>query len=553
MFIFNEINLKNLHGDIFGGVTAAVIALPMALAFGVASGAGAEAGLYGAILVGLFASLFGGSPTLISEPTGPMTVVFTAVIAKLIATNPENGMAMAFTVVIMAGLFQIIFGLMRFGKYVTLMPYTVISGFMSGIGVVLIILQIGPLLGHATPSGGVLSILQDIPSLIASIRPEETALAIATIVILYIFPVKLRSVLPPQLVALLVCTVASLIFLNMDEIRRIGEIPTGLPAIQIPVFTDVQWRVMLIDAIVLGLLGCIDALLTSVIADNLTGKQHNSNKELVGQGLGNVMSGLFGGLPGAGATMGTVVNIQAGARTALSGLVRVGILIIVILWATGLTSVIPLAVLAGIALKVGVDIVDWGFLKRAHLVSIKGAVITYGVIALTVFVDLIVAVGIGLFVANVITVMRMSELQADDVQATTGSETDDTELTDKEMSMLSKAKGKILLLTLKGTMMFGASREITRKNSSKENCKYLIIDVNDVKHLGVSSALALENAITDMLDTGHNVLVAGEDAQPMKRLKKLGILKYLPAENIVDNREEAIERAYSNLAADVPA
>ena len=551
MQLFNEINLKNLHGDVFGGVTAAVIALPMALAFGVASGAGAEAGLYGAILVGLFASLFGGSPTLISEPTGPMTVVFTAVIAKLIAIDPVNGPAMAFTVVMMAGVFQIIFGLMRFGKYVTLMPYTVISGFMSGIGIVLVILQIGPLLGQPSPSGGVTSILQHIPSLVASIRFEETALALFTILILYFFPVKLRTVLPPQLVALLLCTVVSLLFLNMDDIRRIGEIPTGLPSIQLPVFSADQWRTMLVDAIVLGLLGCIDALLTSVIADNLTGKQHNSNKELVGQGLGNVMSGLFGGLPGAGATMGTVVNIQAGARSALSGLVRVGILIIVILWGTNLTSVIPLAVLAGIALKVGIDIVDWKFLRRAHLVSVKGALITYAVIALTVFVDLIMAVGIGLFVANVITVMRMSELQADDVKATTGLETDDTELTEKELSMLNKAKGKILLLSLKGTMMFGASREITRKNASKDNCKYLIIDVNDVKHLGVSAALALENAIIDMIDTGHNVLVTGKDEQPMKRLKKLGVLKYIPAENIVDNREQAIERAFNGLTSSV--
>jgi sulfate permease, SulP family len=549
MLIFNEINIKNIHGDVFGGVTAAVIALPMALAFGVASGAGAEAGLYGAIMVGLFAALFGGSPTLISEPTGPMTVVFTAVIAKLIASDPVDGMAMAFTVVIMAGVFQIIFGFLRLGKYVTLMPYTVVSGFMSGIGLVLIILQIGPLLGQASPSGGVIPILQNIPSLISSIRPEETALAVFTIAILYFFPGKLRKILPPQLVALVLCSIASIMFLNMDDIRRIGEIPTGLPAIQMPVFSADQWQVMLIDAIVLGLLGCIDALLTSVIADSITGKQHNSNKELVGQGIGNVMSGLFGGLPGAGATMGTVVNIQAGARSALSGLVRAGILVIVVLWATDLTSVIPLAVLAGIALKVGIDIVDWRFLKRAHLVSLKGAIITYGVITLTVFVDLIAAVGIGLFVANVITVMRMSELQADDVQAISGTEPDETGLSEKESNLLKMAKGKILLLKLKGTMIFGASKEITRKHSLKEDCKTLVVDVNDVTHLGVSAALALETAITDMLDTGHSVFVTGKDDQPIQRLKKLGVLKHVAEENIVDDREKAIELAYNSFSS----
>src|SRR5210317_1629903 len=203
MRVFNEIGLRHVRGDMFGGITAAVIALPMALAFGVASGAGAEAGLYGAILVGLFAALFGGSPTLISEPTGPMTVVFTAVIAKLIASDPVNGMAMAFTVVVMAGMFQILFGTLRLGKYVTLMPYTVISGFMSGIGIILIILQIGPLLGQASPSGGVTGILQHIPELIAGIRVEETLLGLLTIAILFFMPGRFKRYMPPQLLALI--------------------------------------------------------------------------------------------------------------------------------------------------------------------------------------------------------------------------------------------------------------------------------------------------------------------------------------------------------------
>ena len=454
MWIFNEINLKNVHGDVFGGVTAAVIALPMALAFGVASGAGAEAGLYGAVLVGLFAALFGGSPTLISEPTGPMTVVFTAVIAELIATNPENGMAMAFTVVIMAGLFQISFGAMRLGKYVTLMPYTVVSGFMSGIGIILVILQIGPLLGQAAPAGGVIGILESIPVLFSNIQGEETLLALITVFILVFMPLRLKRFLPPQLVALIICTLISLTLISSDDIRRIGEIPTGLPSFQMPVFSADQMKVMMIDALVLGMLGCIDALLTSVVADSLTRNQHDSDKELVGQGIGNVMSGLFGGLPGAGATMGTVVSIQAGAQTALSGLVRAAILLVVLLWAADLTSVIPLAVLAGIALKVGIDIIDWRFLKRAHLISGKGALITYGVITLTVFVDLIVAVGIGLFLANVMTITRLSELQSDDVKAVTDPKKTDLEMTALEKELLISAAGKVLLLHLKGCLLY---------------------------------------------------------------------------------------------------
>ena len=542
MFLFNEINLKNKRGDIFGGVTAAVIALPMALAFGVASGAGAEAGLYGAILVGLFAALFGGSPTLISEPTGPMTVVFTAVIAKLIASDPANGMAMAFTVVIMAGMFQILFGVMKLGKYVTLMPYTVVSGFMSGIGIILIILQIGPLLGQPSPSGGVIAVIENLPGLISGIETNETMLAILTIAILFLIPKSLKQYLPPPLVALIACTLISVIFLSGTEIRRIGEIPTGLPDLQLPVFSVEQWQVMLIDAIVLGMLGCIDALLTSVVADSITRKRHNSDKELVGQGIGNIMSGLFGGLPGAGATMGTVVSIQAGARSSLAGLVRAAILLIVILWAADLTAVIPLAVLSGIALKVGIDIIDWGFLKRAHLISGKGALITYGVILLTVFVDLIAAVGIGLFVANVMTITKLSELQANDVTAVTDPDKTDLELSEREKEILRNANGKVMLLHLRGSLIFGSSRAITRKNSQFGGCHTLIVDITDVKHLGVSSALALEESILEMINAGRSVYIVTTKEQALERLGKLDVLKHIPEENIIVGRLAALER-----------
>ncbi|MEL6454471.1 MAG: SulP family inorganic anion transporter, partial [Cyanobacteria bacterium J06623_5] len=399
--ITNRIHFRNLRGDLFGGLTAAVIALPMALAFGFASGAGPTAGLYGAILVGFFAALFGGTPTLISEPTGPMTVVITAVIASLMAANPENGMAMAFTVVMMAGIFQIVIGALKLGKYVTLMPYNVVSGFMSGIGLILIILQIGPMLGQPSPKGGVIGTLQNLPTLIANVQPSETILALLTVLIIVYFPKNLRKFAPPQLVAMIIGTVLSLTIFGNVDIRRIGEIPLALPTLNMPFFTGDQVRNMLIDAGVLGMLGSIDALLTSVVADSLTRTEHDSNKELVGQGIGNIISGLFGGLPGAGATMGTVVNIKAGGTTALSGLFRAVILLVVVLGASRLTQPIPLAVLAGIIIKVGLDIIDWGFLKRAHYLSRKSAAIMYGVIFLTVFVDLVIAVGIGVFVANI--------------------------------------------------------------------------------------------------------------------------------------------------------
>ncbi|NER21657.1 MAG: SulP family inorganic anion transporter [Symploca sp. SIO1C2] len=543
MRITNTIHFRNLRGDIFGGVTAAVIALPMALAFGVASGAGAASGLWGAVLVGFFAALFGGTPTLISEPTGPMTVVMTAVIAHLTADNPENGMAMAFTVVMMAGVIQIILGSLRLGKYVTLMPYTVISGFMSGIGIILIILQLGPFLGQASPKGGVIGTVQNLPQLLSNINFGEAGLGILTLLILFLMPSKFKRIVPPQLVALVAGTVLALfLFPEPEAIRRIGEIPTGLPSLQVPTFTAGEFQTMLIDALVLGMLGCIDALLTSVVADSLTRTQHDSNKELIGQGLGNVASGLFGGIAGAGATMGTVVNIQAGGRTAVSGLTRALILLVVVLGAASLTATIPMAVLAGIALKVGINIIDWEFLKRAHKVSLKAALIMYGVILLTVFVDLIVAVGVGVFVANILTIERLSKLQAQDVKTITDAD-DQILMNNEEKELLDRANGRVLLFHLSGPMIFGVSKAISRQQVAMKDHDVLIVDLSDVPHVGVTSSLAIENAIKEAYEKGRQVFIVGAQGQTARRLQDLGVLAMLPPNNVLMDRREALEQA----------
>ncbi len=552
MQIFNQIHLGNLKGDLFGGVTATVVALPMALAFGVASGAGAEAGLYGAVLVGLFAALFGGTPTLISEPTGPMTVVFTAVIVTLMAPDPvtglppENGMAMAFTTVMLAGLFQITFGLLKLGRYVTLMPYTVVSGFMSGIGLILVIIQLPALLGHASPAGGVLGSLQAMPSLLGQIRWDEFALGALALGILFLMPKAWHRVAPPQLAALVVGTLAAVWFLG-DGYRAIGEIPAGLPSLQTPTFSADEWRTIVIDALVLAMLGSIDALLTSVIADSLTRTQHNSDKELVGQGLGNLASGLFGGLPGAGATMGTVVNIQTGARTALSGLVRAGLLGVVVFGASGLVETIPKAVLAGIAIKVGIDIIDWGFLRRAHGVSRRGAVIMYGVIAMTVFVDLITAVGIGLFVANILTIRRLADLQSEHVRLLASKadaeDVDCQKLGDEEKRILFDEDNGLNLLHLSGPLIFGAAQSLTRQQVNLARARALVIDLEGVSHLGVSTALSLERIIRDAVQRGCPVYLAGLQSQPRERFERLGLGELLPEARWLDDRAEALRQA----------
>jgi SulP family sulfate permease len=554
----NEIHFRNVKGDIFGGLTAAVIALPMALAFGVASGAGPAAGLWGAVLVGFFAALFGGTPTLISEPTGPMTVVMTAVIAHLTTSNPDNGLAMAFTVVMMAGVFQILFGLLRLGRYITLMPYTVISGFMSGIGIILIILQIAPFLGQTSPKGGVVGTVTNLPTLLSNINPLETILAVVTVAIIVLMPSKWKRSFPPQLVALIVGTGLALAFLSSgkEDLRQIGdiaEITRGLPSLQLPnfgnsPFSGDELRLMFADAVVLGMLGCIDALLTSLVADSLTRTEHDSNKELIGQGLGNIASGLFGGIAGAGATMGTVVNIQTGGRTALSGLTRAAVLFIIVVFLAPLTKVIPLAVLAGIALKVGIDIIDWGFLWRAHKISWKAAMIMYGVIILTVFVDLIVAVGVGVFVANILTIERLSNLRSESVKAITYDD-EEIDLKPEEKELLDRADGRIVLFYLSGPMIFGVSKAIAREHNAVDNFDVLVLDLSDVPILGVTASLALENAIKEALEKGRQVYIVGAKGKALKRLQNLHIPEVIGLDNLLHDRTEALRKAAAVVEA----
>ena len=545
--MLNRINANNLRGDAFGGLTAAVVALPMALAFGVAATGDPAPGLWGAVIIGLVASLFGGTPTLISEPTGPMTVVFTSVILSLTATAPdkETAMAMAFTVVILAGIFQILFGAFRLGRYVTQMPYTVISGFMSGIGAILVILQLPAFLGQEA-SGGVIGTLTSLPTLMSGIQPMEFALALITVAILWLTPSGIKKFCPPQLLALVLGTLLSITLFQDAGLKTIPAFNAELPTLHIPIYNGSQIRLMFVDAAVLGMLGCIDALLTSVVADSLTRTEHDSNKELVGQGLANIVSGLFGGLPGAGATMGTVVNIQAGGRSALSGLIRALILMVVVLAFAPLASTIPLAVLAGIALKVGIDIIDWDFLQRAHHLSVKAAVITYGVIALTVLVDLITAVGIGVFVANVLTIDRMSALQSRKVK-TISTADDDVELSSEEQQLLDQASGKVLLFQLAGPMIFGVAKAIAREHNAIGNCRVVVFDLSEVSHMGVTAAIALENAVKEAIEVGREVFLVGASGSTEKRLQKMKLLERLPDQNIGSDRLTALRLAVEGL------
>ncbi len=535
---------KHWRGDLFGGLTTAVVSLPLALAFGVASGAGAQAGLWGAILVGLFAALFGGSRTLISEPTGPMTVIMTAVLTSMLASYPEKGLAMAFTVVMMAGFFQIILGYLKLGRYITIMPYSVISGFMSGIGVILIIIQLAPFLGHPAPAGGVTGTLGALPELLRNMEMNEFILGTCTLALLFLTPKRLCSLIPPQLLALVVMTLVSILFFANAGIRRIGEIPGGLPSIQFPTFTSEMLLTMILDALVLGILGCIDTLLTAVIGDSLTRKEHDSNRELIGQGFANMISGLFGGLPGAGATMGTVVNIQVGARSPVAGITRALILLLVVLGLSSLTAPIPLAVLAAIAMYVGFNILDWSFLTRSHRISRVPIAIMYGVMLLTVFVDLIVAVGLGVFIANIVTIDRLSRMQEQNVKAISDAD-DDVPLTLEERSWLNRSEGKVLFFYLSGPMIFGVAKAISRQHARIHEYKAMVLDLSDVPMFDTSIIIALENAVRDSKEAGCEVFVYCPNQASFQRLRNFGIDRLIDKEHFTDSRLTSLQMAYN--------
>jgi len=427
----------------------------------------------------------------------------------------------------------------------------VISGFMSGIGFILIILQLGPFLGQAIPKGGVMGTLTNLPQLVSNLRPAEVALALITLAILWFTPARVKKIAPPQLIALVIGTLVSLTLLSGageegESIRRIGEIASGFPKLQVPYFEQGEVLRMLIDATVLGMLGCIDALLTAVVADSITRTEHDSNKELIGQGLGNIASGLFGGIAGAGATMGTVVNIQAGGRSALSGISRAVILMVVILAFSGVAAQIPQAVLAGIALKVGVDIVDWSFIKRAHRISISGALIMYLVIALTVLVDLIAAVGIGVFIANILTIDKLSNLESKAVKSVSTGD-GDLVISDEERELLDQGKGQVLLFQLMGAMIFGVAKAIGREHNAIGDVSAVVFDLTEVTHLGLTAALAVENAVEEAIEKGREVFVVGATGATQRRLEKLGLYKKLTPDRTNLSRREALQRSVTAL------
>jgi len=507
------ITTKNLRGDLFGGLTAGVIALPLALAFGEASGAGPIAGLYGAIIVGFFASLFGGTGAQVTGPTGPMVVVFAGVYAAL-SDRPE----LIFAVVVLAGLMQIAFGVLRFGQYIRLVPYPVVSGFMSGIGCIIIALQFSRLFGHEPEGGGTIPALAAIPGSVMDPNFVALALGITTLVIVFKWPKTWSKFVPAPLAALIIGTVASVM---IGGAPILGDIPTGLPSFMLPAFSQDTIFIVLEAAFLLALLGAIDSLLTSLVADNMTRTRHDSNQELIGQGIGNTIAGMFGAVPSAGATMRTAVNIRTGGLTKLSGMTHSILLLGVVLALGPLASQIPHAVLAGLLVKTGYDIIDIAYLKRAHKGPRWDLALMVLVVLLTVFVDLITAVIAGVVMAALAFVKQIADAQLKALGDVT-NEGLSVDLTDEEEALLKRAGNKITLFDFGGPLSFGAAADVGHQVREKSKGKSaMILDFSRVTHVDVSAARAMETIGSDAHAANKEVYVSGMNDEVRTMLKGL--------------------------------
>lgn len=565
MQFVHGLHFNNLRGDIYGGLTAAVVALPLALAMGVSSGAGPIAGIYGAIFVGLFAALFGGTPAQVSGPTGPMTVVMAAIFTQytiMFPDNPEYGAALAFTVVIMGGLFQILFGVLKLGRFINLIPHPVVSGFMSGIGVIIILLQLGPLFGHSAQPGPMAS-LNALPDILAA--PVTAALMMGglALLIVYLLPKNINRILPSPLLALIVGTLVLFFWQGgeitstvvdgktlylLGEVSVLGDIPTGFPSPMLPIFELDLLVDMVKSALILATLGSIDSLLTSLVADNITHTYHRSNRELIGQGIGNTVAGLFGGLPGAGATMRTVVNVRAGGLTPISGALHAIVLLGIVLGAGVVAQYIPHALLAGILIKVGTDIIDWDYLKRLNHAPKAGVAIMLTVLLTTVFVDLVTAVAIGMIMASFLFMQRMADLQIGSITTLTEPH-EESNLSEEESAILAEAKGRILLFQITGPMSFGAAKGTARRLAGFDAYDALIIDLGEVPQIDFTSSRAVDDMLHSALDSGRDAFIVGCRKQVSNMLKKQGVFDKFSEDDLKKSRLDALKAALASIRA----
>ena len=538
----------------FGGVTATIVALPVALAFGVASGLGPQAGIYSAIAVGFFAAVFGGTPSQISGPTGPMTVAMAVVVTQYTQGDPAE----AFTVVILGGLFQIALGLLRIGRFVTYTPYSVISGFMTGIGIIIVIIQILPFLGIAPVPGGPITVIMAWPGLLGSFNTDAIVVALVALVIGFAWRGTPARYVPGPLVALLAGSLVGLFW--MTGAPTIGDIPRGLPEFQLPVLSAEFLLRVTQPAIILALLGSIDSLLTSLIADSITRSRHRPNRELVGQGIGNMASGFMGGLPGAGATLGTVVSIRAGGRTPVAGVLRSLALVALILGLGWVVEPIPLAVLAAVLMKVGYDIIDWKFVTRIRHVRRDHLLVMLLTLALTVFLDLVTAVAIGLIAAGFAHARRLELLEVDNVVSAPLLDMDFLGVTPPadgaDDEDFDPFRARVGLVSFRGAFSVASSNRLVQAiGPDVRDHEIVILDFAPTTYVDDSAALLMEQVISTAEEEGTSCIVMGLMEPVASTLHSLNVFRRVPETHFVANMEEARDLAKQmlDIPTDVPS
>ena len=525
-------DLKTFQGDVFGGITSAVVALPVALAFGIASGLGAEAGIYGAIAVGFFASVFGGTRSQISGPTPSMTVAM----AVIISTHAD-GMGEALIIVVLAGLIQVLLGVLRIGRFVVYTPHVVVSGFMSGIGIIIMLIQVLPFLGAPTSPEGPMGALQDLPGAIAEVNPSTLAIAVLALAISIFWPRRLERLAPAPLIALVAGSMIGILWLTGAP--AIGSIPEGLPPLRFEMPTVDFLLGALHPAIILALLGSVDSLLTSLVADSMTGTRHKPDKELVGQGIGNIVSGLFQGMPGAGATIGTVTNIRAGGSTQVSGAIRALFLLALLLGFGKYVEPIPHAVLAGILMKIGWDIVDWRLLLRIHRLRRDHLVVMLMTLLLTVAVDLVTAVAIGLIVAGMNHARQLKGLELDSVVSV--PVLDRTFFAGEEgMAIGDPLQARVGMVALRGTLTVASSRNLVSViGADIKDHEIVVFDFSGAKYLDDSAAMVIEQILDVARDADTDVIVVGLSGTVAEMINTLGVLRAVPKDHVADDLPQA--------------
>lgn len=537
-------DLKNLRGDILGGLVAGIVALPLALAFGVQSGLGAVAGLYGAIALGILAALLGGTATQASGPTGPMTVISAALVAAAVefTGSLESALGIILITFLLGGALQILFGVINIASYIKFLPYPVISGFMSGVGLIIILLQIFPLAGVTAPKSTI-GVITELPRFFTELNWAALALGGFTMLVYYLFP-RITKIVPSALIALVSATLLAF-FLRLD-VPLIGEIPSGLPSLQIGTilnFDPGAYFLIVEYALVLAVLGSIDSLLTSVIADNITKTKHNSNRELIGQGIGNMVAALFGGIPGAGATKGTVVNINAGGTTRLSGALHGVFLLAVLLGLGQFAAYVPLPVLAGILIPIGFAILDKKGFRHLRRVPKADAAVLILVFLITTFGSLIQAVGVGVVLASLLFMKRSSDLAEQGTAVTALAGVDGEDVWQDEEGVYPNLRNCVYVKHLYGPMFFGFTSHFQDliKNLDEKICA-LVIRMDRVPHMDQSGLYAMESAILYLSQRGVTVLLTGVQPQPYDMLRTIDIIPdLLPENQLFETFEDSIE------------